>query len=374
MTLHWFREKKIILLFLGLLTILIIGSYYLAEPPLEEYPPYWVESPAPDGTKAFYQSLVVLDYPVETFSGHPNQLEANRRTALFLFNPPVMTDQSVVRGYRDFVEAGGTIFHLTTGPSALFEINLVPFSAMEEEGKVTSGAQSYQAKFNTGFRIQAEEDRVLVYDDEGAIVARQPYPSGEVIHFLEPAWFSNQAVLEADHLALIREAIDLDLYDTILFDTYHYLEQTNLTILDVMPNPIMMFGLIVLVVTVLVIWMRGKRFGPALDLREQTARFGDERIRALANWQIKGRNYHTSLEVQVDYLKQTIFERTGTPAIATWSEYKTVLARLLDNRTQASIDQFIEQLAKLLASEQINKQEFLEWTNRIDEIRREVEE
>jgi len=372
---YWLKEKKIILLFLGLFSILIIGSYYLAEPQLEQYPPYRVQSPAPDGTKAFYQSLVELDYPVEIFSEHSNQLEADRKTLLFLFNPPVMIDRSVAQGYQDFVDAGGTIFYLTTGPAELFDRNLIPLSSIEEEGEVFIGDQSYQVKLDTRFRIQTEgDDRALVYDDYGVIVARQLYPSGEVIHFLEPAWFSNQAILEVDHLDLIREVIDLDAYDRILFDSYHYLDRTSLSVLDVMPKPILTFGLIVLIVAILVLWMQGKRFGPALDLREQTVRFGDERIRALANWQIKGRNYRTSLEVQVDYLKQTIFERTGTPVTASWIEYQTVLARLLENSRQTSIDQFIDQLAKLLESEQVNQQEFLAWTKRIDKIRREVEE
>ena len=73
MIVTFIKEKKAIILFLSLFTLLIVASYYLTEPALEEYPAYRIDSPAPDGTKAFYQSLAELDYPVERFIQHPKQ-------------------------------------------------------------------------------------------------------------------------------------------------------------------------------------------------------------------------------------------------------------------------------------------------------------
>lgn len=371
---QWLKEKKVILLFLGLFAVLIIASYYLTEPPLEDYPPYSVESPAPDGTKAFYQSLAQLDYPVERFTGHPSQLTGDRQTALFLFNPPYGMEQDMIEGYQQFVQTGGTVFLLSDQPSDLFEIDLTSVPIVEQEGDVLVGEETYKGILTSTFRMEpTNDDEVLILDGYGPIAIRYLYGSGQVIQFSEPNWFTNQAILEADHLAMISETIDIETYDQLLFETYHGQAQTGLSVLDVMPNPLLVFGLIGAVATLLYVWMKGKRYGPARDLREQVVRFGDERIRALANWQIKGRNYHEGLQIQVNYLKQSIFERTGIPVTATWSEYQMVLERLLKNRTADSIQTFINQLSELLAAEQVNKQEFLEWTKRIDEIRREVE-
>ncbi|WP_440896448.1 DUF4350 domain-containing protein [Amphibacillus sp. Q70] len=371
---QWLKEKKVILLFLGLFTVLMIGSYYLTEQPLEDYPPYHVESPAPDGTKGFYQSLAQLDYPVEKFTEHPAQLTGDRQTALFLFNPPIGMEQEMIEGYQQFVQTGGTVFLLFDQPNDLFEVDLTSVPIMEQEGEILVGEETYTGLLTSAFRVEpTNDDEVLILDGYGPIAIRHLYGSGQVIQFSEPNWFTNQAILEADHLAMISEIIALETYDHLLFETYHGQVETGLSVLDVMPNPLIMFGVIGIVVSLLYVWMKGKRYGPARDLREQVVRFGDERIRALANWQIKGRNYHQSLQIQVNYLKQGIFERTGIPVTATWSEYQMTLEQLLKNRTDESIQTFINQLSELLASEQVNKQEFLEWTKRIDEIRREVE-
>lgn len=55
------------------------------------------------------------------------------------------------------------------------------------------------------------------------------------------------------------------------------------------------------------------------------------------------------------------------------SDYQQVLQRLLVDYTDKSIKEFIDQLEAVLDSGHVNKQEFLEWTKRIDQIQRRVE-
>src|SRR5690625_5048397 len=71
------KNNKNIILFLVIFALLIVASYFLTEPGPEEYPAFRVDSPAPDGTKAFYQSLREFNYPVEMFYEHSSQLEAS---------------------------------------------------------------------------------------------------------------------------------------------------------------------------------------------------------------------------------------------------------------------------------------------------------
>ena len=374
MILKFIKDKKAILLFLGLFTLLIVASYYLTEPALEEYPAYRVDSPAPDGTKAFYQSLNELNLPVERFTNHPRQLRTESKTGLFLFNPPMFMEADLVNQYLGFVEAGGTLFFITDQPVELFNLNIKPVDISEDEGMVAISDEAYRGSLNSWMRLVPEpNDETLISDDYGVIALSKPYGSGQIVQIVEPSWFSNESILENDHLAIIAEGFDLQKFDQLYFETYHYITETSLSVLDVTPDPIILLSLIVLTVAVLYLWQKGKRYGPARGLREQDVRFGDERIRALANWQIKGRNYHEALTTQVDYLKLSIFERTGLPITASKVDYQNVLERLLINHKQKSIRAFTDQLEAVLDSDQVNKQEFLEWTKRIEQIQRGVE-
>src|SRR5690625_2641851 len=368
------KNNKNIILFLGIFALLIVASYFLTKPGPEEYPAFRVDSPAPDGTKAFYQSLREFNYPVEMFYEHSSQLEASSDTALFLFNPPLMMDSSLISGYQEFIEQGGTIYLFRDRPTELSNVSSFPLILGEEETEVSIGEQRFQAEPFSSLRFNPDStDHVLVEDDYGVVAYERVIGEGSMIDFAEPSWLTNELILAHDHLHIINETFDFSAYDLLLFESYHYLDETGLTVLDVTPNPLIVFAIVVLLASILLIWLKGKRFGPALSLREQTVRFGDERIRALANWQLKGRNFHEALQVEVEYLKYVIFERTGTPITADWSGYNSTLTRLLPHRKSETIDQLINDLQVVLESEQITKKEFLTWTKRIDHIRREVE-
>lgn len=374
MNLKFIKDKKSIVLFLSLFTLLIIASYYLTAPALEEYSAYRVDSPAPNGTKAFYQSLAELDFPVERFTEHPSQVASGPETAFFLFNPPMFMEASLVDQYVAYVESGGTLFLITDQPTELFASNIIPIDLVGEKGAVSVGDQTYQNSLNAWLRLRLEaNDQALITDDYGVIALSQSHGLGQVIQMVEPSWFSNEFILADDHLITITDTFDLTNYQRIYFETYHYITESGLSAYDVTPKPIILFSLILLTITLLYFWLKGKRFGPASRLREQDVRFGDERIRALANWQIKGRNYQEGLTTQVDYLKFILFERTGIPITASKQDYQQVLTRILDSQTDKSIRSFVDQLETILDSDSINKQEFLEWSNRIDQIRREVE-
>ncbi|BAM46716.1 DUF4350 domain-containing protein [Amphibacillus xylanus] len=371
---QFISEKKSILLFLSLIGLLIIASFYLAEPALEEYPAYRVDSPAPDGTKAFYQSLETLSVPVERFTKHPNQLKVDGDIALFLFGPPLLMEQHLIDHYLNFVDRGGTIFIVADQHTELFPFNIEPVSLLDESGSINVDGELYQAELNSWIRLSpSADDQILITDDYGVIALSKSFGSGEIIQMIEPSWFTNELILAEDHLEIIASVLSDKDFDRLYFETYHYLTGTKLTVLDITPDPILLLGMILITLVVMYLWLKGKRFGPALSLREQEVRFGDERIRALANWQIKGRNFHEALMTQVNFLKLTIFERVGIPTSTDMSDYQQVLQRLLVDYTDKSIKEFIDQLEAVLDSGHVNKQEFLEWTKRIDQIQRRVE-
>ncbi|MBM7542083.1 DUF4350 domain-containing protein [Amphibacillus cookii] len=368
------KQNKMLLLFLGLFSVLIIASYYLTDEPLEDYPSYHVESPAPDGVRGFYQTLDQLNYPVQYYDQRINQWQDPTDTVLFLFDPPFHLDEQAISDYEAFLNAGGTIYYIAKDPSLTFNLDTNRALNLEEELTVEIGNQQYQALSHSGHRIDLfPNDDVLAQDQAGAIAVARRYGQGELVVITEPDWFTNQMILEAEHLDIITETVDLSTTH-ILFDTYQHIYETSSPLIEVYPAPFIMLALGLALVTLLYLWMNGKRFGMARELREQKVRFGDERIRALANWQIRGKNYREALVVQVDYLKQLIFEKTGTPVTASWSQYEQVLVRLLKQRSLESIQSFTAKLVEQLEQENINKQQFIEWTKYINQIRREVEQ
>ena len=104
--------------------------------------------------------------------------------------------------------------------------------------------------------------------------------------------------------------------------------------------------------------VRGKRFGPIYSLREETVRFSDEGIRAIAAWYIRGRRYHDSLVIQADYLKQSLQEHWRIPYREEWKDLAIILngnGRNMQRRDSL----FTKGLTDVLEKEKVSKQEYL---------------
>lgn len=126
--------------------------------------------------------------------------------------------------------------------------------------------------------------------------------------------------------------------------------------------------------TILWLWYNGKRFGPIFTVREETVRFSDEGIRALAAWYMRGRRYHDSLEIQADYVKLSLQERWRIPYRLEWRELPVYFERKWPQLPKAEIHSLLNGLADILEKEKISKEEYLLWSKKIDRIRKEVED
>jgi hypothetical protein len=122
------------------------------------------------------------------------------------------------------------------------------------------------------------------------------------------------------------------------------------------------------------LWMLGKRFGPILHPREETVRFSDESIRALAAWHLKGNAYHHSLLTQANYVKYSMQDKWGVPFNKDWKDCDGILYRKWKSKDNEEIDLFLHQLTTMLGKEKISKQEYLLWSKQLDTLRNEVEE
>ncbi|SEO64331.1 hypothetical protein SAMN04488134_11046 [Amphibacillus marinus] len=375
---NWLANKRSIILFLVLFLVLLIGSVLLTEEPLENYPAFDVSSPSPTGVKAFVEALQESGFQVERLARDIAYLENESLTndAIIMIEPSFQVDEQVKNAYTQYLDSGGTIYFFGTEPTAFFEVETHPIDQFSDETVVEGAMGQFEAEVYGWERIEAtEEDQVILTDEQGILAIERQYQNGgKLVVVVEPVWLTNQAILIDDHLDILMGIINFHQHHQVWFDTFQYGNYYQPRFDQIYPAPFLAVAIGLLILSTLWLWMSGKRFGVARDRRDQVVRFGDERIRAIANWQIKGKNYQQALIIQVHYLKQLIFERTGTPVTASWSTYQQVLERLLPEKTNKSISDFNNQLQAQLNKEHATKQEFVEWTKRIDQIRGEVEQ
>jgi hypothetical protein len=121
------------------------------------------------------------------------------------------------------------------------------------------------------------------------------------------------------------------------------------------------------------LWYKGKRFGPLLSEREEWVRFSDEGIQAIAAWYVKGRRYQDSLHIQADYVKLLLQERWHVPYSKEWQDLTPYVERKWLKMPVRELKSFLTGLADILNQEKINKQEYLLWSRKLEELRNEVE-
>ncbi|MCZ0702809.1 hypothetical protein J2T56_002586 [Natronobacillus azotifigens] len=368
------KQKNTWLALLAALILFILASYFLIREEPEQYPPYVVESPAPMGTKGFYEWLDQTDVSVGKWSAHPSQLtDEYQNELLVMIEPPIISEQAEVDAYFDYIAAGNTVFIAKRNPTDLLQIETEHLGGIFENPNVIRGNENFEVISHSPVRLQPEQGAVLFEDNYGVVAWEQDYGEGKLIVVIEPDWFTNQLILEHDHLAAIFSLVDLGTYQRIYFDTYSHQSQLNRSIFTIYPDYLLVFSFGLLFITVLFLWMKGKRFGPVIQPRIETVRFSDERLTALANWYLRGRNYQEALNIQTEFLKQVIHEKSGAPMRVSWEERLPTLQRLLSNRSEKSVRDFVDGLEKVLHSDKVSKQAFVAWSKQIEQIRKEVE-
>ncbi|WP_163539424.1 DUF4350 domain-containing protein [Gracilibacillus sp. YIM 98692] len=355
--------------------ILVAVSYFSTSQTPEEYPAYLSASPSPTGTKAFYTYLD-KEYQVTKETSLPSDITEKQNTIRLLLNPPLFTDQSIQKSYIDYMKDGNTLAIWKNNPDGLFNIqsDYVEELVNIDQTTVETDSSSYQALSSIPVRIQMEnEDHVLLKDEYGPIAIERSIGDGKLIVALEPDWLTNDWITKEGHVALIFNTLPLDHEKHIIFDEYSYYTQEGLQAqFNLYPNwaYVLLFEGILL--TILWLWYSGKRFGAIIQPRDEMVRFSDERLKALSNWYLKGKNYHASIQYQADYLKDRIKEQYGIPYHKSWIERLSAI----ENKVTSSnheLRQVAEELETLLHRDSLLKQEYLIWSKRLDRLQKEVE-
>ncbi|MEH7479801.1 DUF4350 domain-containing protein [Neobacillus drentensis] len=358
-----------------LLSLFLVFSYFSYSPKPQVFPAYVTNSPSPTGVKAFY-TYVKKDNAGKIWSHSPDLLKATAdHQLLVMAEPAFIPEKEEMNAYINFMKAGNTILLLQNDPQGMFDVKTVSVDTQETMKVYTQGHTSYRAQIDSGIRLQTKkEEEVLIYDEAGPIAVKQSYGNGHLIVAITPGWMTNEDLLKKDHLRLLLYLINEGFTDKILFDEYIHGGENASTFLNVYP---MWFLLLVLqggLLMILWLWWKGKRFGPIFVPREEAVRFSDEGIQAVAAWFLRGKRYRDSIIIQADYVKLLLKERWQIPYNREWKDLSSYFERKWTKVPANEIRPFLIGLVNILEKEKITKQEYLLWSKKLEQLRREVEE
>ncbi|MBO1513147.1 DUF4350 domain-containing protein [Metabacillus sp. BG109] len=357
----------------------MLSSYYIVTGEPKNYPQYDTQSPSPTGIKAFYTYVENEMDLVNRWSHPPNLLpKADESQLLVMIEPAIIPNSEEMEAYEQFMEAGNTILLLKVNPKGMFDQRII----FTEDG-VTSlhnitdqNEHIYNAVIESPVILEADEhdDILLQSENKGTIALKRAYGDGQLIVANSPKWITNGNILKDDHLPLLLTLFNEVNSQTVLFDEYLHGKQDASSILNVYPRWFILFLFQGIILTCLFLWYQGKRFGPLLVPREETVRYSDERIKALAAWYMRGYHYKDSLHIQADYVKLLLQERWGIPYSKEWEDIDIYLEKRLNKIPELEVNSFVVELTKVLMKEKVTKQDYLVWSKKLDQLRKEVED
>ncbi|GAF63173.1 hypothetical protein BTS2_0064 [Bacillus sp. TS-2] len=363
------------------LLIFWIAGYFIFSNQPKEYPPFISESASPSGTKAFYTYLEREGFPVDRWDKEPGLLSNQPSNQLLLMIEPAYMPSAVeMEEYIEYMNQGNTILLMSQFPADYFGL-ATDFASLATDDPATimnNNDEVFQAFMPGPARlIVDDENEVILADENGPIAINRSFGNGNLIAVISPEWIVNENILIYHHIELIAEALNQnsDVPSLTLFNDYVHMPESSESYISLYPLWFQVFMVQLALLTILWLWIHGKRFGPVLKVREESVRFSDERLTALAAWYIKSNRYCDSLRIQADYVKHLLQEKWGIPYAKPWSDMEEVLEKKLNDKlTNKQIKEFLNGLVTVLHKQELSKQEYIYWSKRLESIRKEVEE
>ncbi|MEH7307058.1 DUF4350 domain-containing protein [Neobacillus drentensis] len=358
-----------------LLSLFSVFSYLGSSPRPQSYPDYVTESPAPTGVKAFY-TYVNKEKEGKIWRHSPDLLsDTSDHELLIMVEPSITIEKEEMQAYIHYMKAGNTILLLQSNPQGMFDIKTSGTDGKESFKVYTENRTSYRAQIQSNIRLRPKNgDRILLSDKAGPIAVEQSFGKGHLLVAIAPEWMTNGSLLEKNHLPLLLYLLNQEKTNTILFDEYIHDGENAASVWEVYPMWFLLLVFQAILLMILWLWMKGKRFGPIFVPREESVRFSDEGVKALAAWYLRGRRYHDSIIIQADYVKLLLQERWQMPYHREWQDLSSYFERKWTRLNASEISTFLSGLVNILEKDTISKQEYLLWSKKLEQLRREVEE
>lgn len=368
-----------------LLALLIWLSYAAAAAQPKPYPPYVSESPSPTGTKAWFAYLQKQGVKVQAWRFSPaTRVGSQDKSLLVQIEPDVSLQESELAAYRRFMQEGGTLMLWSEQASGMYGLDTEaldtwpdqPVTVTNERDDKKMGGAALQADVRTSNRWLAQSgDEVLLRDQEGIIALQRQVGKGRLIAAVTPSWLQNERILEQNHLELVRHLFNVagSAQGGIWIDEYIHGYEQNETPLSVYPQWFLVLLLQASLLLIGWLWYKGKRFGPVFTLREESVRYSDEHLGALAAWYLRGRKYHEALAIHAKYVRQRLQDSWGVPLGVSWKELPQRISQKWPGTMPEEMQKLCAQLEHVLAKPRLSKPEYLLWASRLDRLQKEVE-
>ncbi|MCL2337995.1 MAG: DUF4350 domain-containing protein [Firmicutes bacterium] len=393
---------QILLLGIAGCLIVLLLTLIPTPPQAKPYPDFWTNSPAPGGTKAFYNLLARQTIPVMTWKQPVQMLPAgSSRSLMIMVEPSFEFESKEIERWRAWMEKGNSLWLLVDYPDSALPFTVS--SANQSEAPVDKAgtdstpakssliqvkglgalAGDYSLAVNRPDRLQTgTKDQVLLADQKGVLAFTHRYGKGELIVCQGAAWMQNQNILQGDHLRILLAMAEGGLaedgsYQRIWFNEYIHGQSVSTNFWGAFPLWMPAFASACCLWLLFELWRRGLRFGPAEIPRADQIRLPDERIRALAAWYEQKGFYAAALTAQADYLRQRLAERWGVAPENDWPRLENILRRKLERQ---EVDQYLEVYQKISPSPgtgwpaSLSQRDFVAWSRRLSMMQEVVEQ
>ncbi|MBD8067681.1 DUF4350 domain-containing protein [Bacillus sp. PS06] len=363
----------------ALLVIFISISYVLLLQKPKNYLDYVSQSPAPSGVKALYTYLESEVDRVDRWSHSPELLSRDDDLkVLMMVEPLFVPDTEEMEAYLSFIERGNTLILFKTNPHGMFDLSTFQVEPVDQGEYISvfdAEENQYRAIFNSFVRLIPENgEDVLLSDEVGPIALKQEIGKGNLISVVTPELLTNESVTELDHLDIVFSILyEAGIEQTLLFDEYVHEKHNRSTVFTIYPSWFLVLMLQAILLIVLWLWALGKRFGYIHVVREESVRFSDEGLKALAVWYSRGRMYKEALTIQADYCKLLLQEKWGVPYNKDWIDCEETIARRVKHISPQEVSSLLKGMTEILQKAKLRKQEYLLWTKKIDQLRKELE-
>ncbi len=362
------------------LGLFIVAGVWLFPDPLKKYPAFVSDSPSPTGVKGIYTYLENNNIQVGAWNqGNVVPTSSIGKQTMVMVQPFQPLGRPLQQHWVKWMEEGNRIWLMVQNPQDMFGIKTSSKGSYDpKKVRKVTGAYEWEGEFEATIQsdlrlVPQKNDRILLKDDQGVISLARSYGKGELLVTVTPEWVQNGKILKEDHLTLITPFLDAVATDVVWFNETIHGYKNKGAFIQAYPQWFLLIFTQIVLVSIFLVWWKGKRFGAIEIPRAATVRFNDERIRAMAAWYVRSGFYQEALSIQQTYIRNLLQEKWYIPESTDLSTMLTLVSNRLTPEQNNRWKKVWEKGERVKERKTISRKEFLTLSQQFDRIRKEIE-
>lgn len=358
--------------------LLVVLGLTLLAPETPVKPPYLSSSAQPDGTKALVTLMREKKQRVAAWTRSWRELPEGSGQTLLLAGGRSITlaEQGDMLGW---VGAGNELILFDDQPEEwdLFTLDesgpAQHLTAIADVRATTATDRKRSGAVATPYRLLVADGEEgvtpLLIDNYGVLAARYTYQEGQITVFLTPEWLRNDTVLAEAHFEMLWPSLYANGEPrTIWFDDYHHGVVAKASKLAAFPAWLTAIVLQLVLGTLLWLWWKAVRFGPAYVPRAWTVRRGDETLRAAAGWYERRRLACDALLHQERYVRTLLTRHWGVLPSATDQQVLAAAQQHISRSELVELQGLLGEWHRIQHVGRCSKQQFLKISRQADHL------